>query len=225
LTLFSQYKEGSIAGGQGNDAGGTLSNAELWRMYWSGVGAGSSSSSCDEGSLADDPTISAQYTGGSGIGRITPLVYNPQNDGPPVFHSGVWTGDLRSVQFVQTADTGNQGTGEGEKDPLELAYYPKKGLRGFGPRVEGGVADEAFGQVGGRTKGVLWDIGIIVVTEGGGKIAGFWWFVTKGDDAAKAAGTAARGAGGGAVGLKGVDFEDYIKRVMGGSGNFKAQRP
>jgi hypothetical protein len=79
-------------------------------MYWSGAGAGSSSGS-DNGSLANDPTISSQYTGGSGIGGITPLVYNPESDGPPVFHSGVFTGDEGSVQFVQTADTGSQNAG------------------------------------------------------------------------------------------------------------------
>ncbi len=79
-------------------------------MYWSGAGAGSSSGS-DNGSLADDPTISAQYTGGSGIGGITPLVYTPESDGSPVFHSGVFTGDHGSVQFVQTADTGSQNAG------------------------------------------------------------------------------------------------------------------
>ena len=112
--LSSQYTGGSTTGGQGNGTAGTLTNADLWRLYWSGVGAGSSSARSDEGSLADDPTISAQYTGGSGIGRITPLVYNPESDGPPVFHSGVWTGDDGSVQFVQTADTGNQGTGESD---------------------------------------------------------------------------------------------------------------
>ena len=112
--LSSQYNGGSGAGGQGNGTGCTLSNAELWRLYWSGAGAGSSSSSSDEGSLANNPPISAQYTGGSGIGRITPLVYNPQSDGPPVFHSGVWTGDEGGVQFVQTADT---GSGQDGGDP------------------------------------------------------------------------------------------------------------
>jgi hypothetical protein len=112
--LSSQYTGGSTTGGQGNGTAGALKNADLWRLYWSGVGAGSSSARSDEGSLADDPTISAQYTGGSGIGRITPLVYNSESDGPPVFHSGVFTGDDGSVQFVQTADTGNQGTGEGD---------------------------------------------------------------------------------------------------------------
>jgi hypothetical protein len=111
LTLLSQYQEGSNVGGQGNGTVGTLSNAELWRLYWSGAGTGSSSSGSDEGSLADDPAISAQYTGGSGGGRITPLVYNPESDGPPVFHSGVWTGDDGSVQFVQTADTGSPNAG------------------------------------------------------------------------------------------------------------------
>jgi hypothetical protein len=114
LTLLSQYNGGSGVGGQGNGTVGTLTNADLWGMYWSGAGADSSSSSSDEGSLADDPTILAQYTGGSGIGGITPLVYNPQSDGSPVFHSGVFTGDHGSEQFVQTADTGNQGTGEGD---------------------------------------------------------------------------------------------------------------
>ena len=103
LTLLSQYQEGSTVGGQGNGTGNTLSNADLWNMYWSGTGAGSSSGS-DNGSLANDPAISAQYTGGSGIGGITPLVYNPESDGPPVFHSGVFTGDHGSVQFVRTAE-------------------------------------------------------------------------------------------------------------------------
>ena len=112
--LSSQYKEGSIAGGQDNRTAGSVPNADLWRLYWSSPGAGSSSSSSDEGTLADDPTISARYTSGSGIGRITPLVYNPQSDGPPVFHSGVWTGDEGGVQFVQTADT---GSGQDGGDP------------------------------------------------------------------------------------------------------------
>jgi hypothetical protein len=111
LTLLSQYQEGSNVGGQGNGTGNTLSNADLWGMYWSGAGAGSSSASTEEGSIADYATISAQYTGGSGIGGITPLVYNPESDGPPVFHSGVFTGDHGSVQFVQTADTGSQNAG------------------------------------------------------------------------------------------------------------------
>ena len=102
--LSSQYNGGSGASGLGNGTVGTLTNAELWRLYWSGAGAGSSSSGSDEGSLADDPTISAQYTDGSGIGRITPLVYNPESDGPPVFHSGVFTGDQGGVQFVNAGD-------------------------------------------------------------------------------------------------------------------------
>ncbi len=102
-------------------------------MYWSGAGAGSSSSGSDEGSLADDPTISAQYTGGSGIGGITPLVYNPESDGPPVFHSGVFTGDHGSVQFVQTADTGNQGTGEGDTSQSDGKSRARSwwGIRGW----------------------------------------------------------------------------------------------
>ncbi len=70
LTLLTQYTEGSNADGQGNGTEGTLSNADLWRLYWSGAGAGSSSSGSDEGSLTNDPTISARYTGGSGIGLV-----------------------------------------------------------------------------------------------------------------------------------------------------------
>jgi hypothetical protein len=71
LTLLSQYQEGSNVGGQGNGTAGTLTNAELWGLYWSGAGAGSSSGS-DNGSLADDATISAQRTRGTGGGRNTP---------------------------------------------------------------------------------------------------------------------------------------------------------
>ena len=135
LTLLSQYQEGSSASGQGNGTGNTLSNADLWSMYWSGVGAGSSSGS-DNGSLADYATISAQYTGGSGIGGITPLVYNPESDGPPVFHSGVFTGDHGSVQFVQTTDTGNQGTGEGDTSESDGKSRARSwwGIRGVVPR-------------------------------------------------------------------------------------------
>ena len=67
--LSSQYTGGSGVGGQGNGTGGTLSNAELWRLYWSGAGAGSSSGPAN-GSLANDPTISAKYTDGSGGGMV-----------------------------------------------------------------------------------------------------------------------------------------------------------
>jgi hypothetical protein len=118
---------------QGNGTVGTLSNADLWPMYWSGAGVGSSSAGSDEGSLANDPTISAQYTGGSGGGRITPLVYNPERDSPPVFHSGVFTGDYGSVQFVQTADTGNQGTGEGDASESDDKSRARSwwGIRGW----------------------------------------------------------------------------------------------
>ena len=159
LALLSQYQEGSNAGGQGNGTVGTLSNADLWGMYWSGAGAGSSSSGSDEGSLAEDPTISAQYTGGSGIGGITPLVYNPERDGPPVFHSGVFTGDHGSVQFVQTADTGNQGTDEGNASQSDGKSRARSwwGIRGWflgdDPIDDGGaqvvqVADTGSGQAG-----------------------------------------------------------------------------
>ena len=69
LPLLSQYQEGSSDGGQGNGTGGTLTNADLWRLYWSVAGAGSSSGPAN-GSLANDPTISAKYTDGSGGGLV-----------------------------------------------------------------------------------------------------------------------------------------------------------
>lgn len=121
LALFSQYKDGASADGQGNDAGGTLSNADLWIFYRAGAGAGSSSGSTD-GSLANDPTILAQYTGGSGIGRITPLVYQFGSDDGPGFHSGVWTGDDGAVQFVTVSE------GEGAPPPKPDAAAASVGL-------------------------------------------------------------------------------------------------
>ena len=109
--LSSQYNGGSGVGGQGNGAVGPLTNAELWRLYWSGAGAGSSSSSSNEGSLADDP----------GGGRITPLVHNPESDGPPVFHSGVWTGDGRAWQVVQVTDKQPGSAQSQELTPTSIA--------------------------------------------------------------------------------------------------------
>ena len=51
-------------------SGGTTSGGDLWDSFSVKPGAGSSSSSSDEGSLADNPTISAKYTGGSGGGPV-----------------------------------------------------------------------------------------------------------------------------------------------------------
>ena len=153
MTLLSQYQEGSNVGGQGNGTGNTLSNADLWGMYWSGAGAGSSSASTDEGSIADYAIISAQYTGGSGIGGITPLVYNPESDGPPVFHSGVFTGDHGSVQFVQTADTGSQGKGEGD-EPKDESEPPAKSWWGWF------IGDDPI-------KGSLWKLGPSRISRAG----------------------------------------------------------
>ena len=115
--LSSQYNGGSGAGkgsGTSSGSGGTTSGGELWLSYSAGSAAGGSPSGSAGGVSKDGPVLSSQYTGGSGIGRITPLFYNPKSDGPPVFDSGVWTGDDGGVQFVQTADTGNQGTDEGD---------------------------------------------------------------------------------------------------------------
>ncbi len=69
LTLLTQSTEGSSPGGQGNGTGGSLSNADLWRLYRSGAGASSSAGSAN-GSLASDPTLAAKYTGGAGGGMV-----------------------------------------------------------------------------------------------------------------------------------------------------------
>jgi len=92
-------------------SGGTTSGGNLWDSFSAGSGAGGSTSGSTGGVSTDGPALSSQYTGGSGVGRITPLVYNPESDGPPVFYSGVFTGDHGSVQFVQTADTGSPNAG------------------------------------------------------------------------------------------------------------------
>jgi hypothetical protein len=67
LALLSQDAGGSSAGGQGDRTVGSLTNAELWLSCWSGAGASSSAGSAN-GSLANAPTISAKFTGGSGGG-------------------------------------------------------------------------------------------------------------------------------------------------------------
>jgi len=64
----SQYNGGSGVG-QGSGTVGTLTNAELWRLYWSGAGAGSSSGPAN-GSLASDPTLAEKYASGSGGGMV-----------------------------------------------------------------------------------------------------------------------------------------------------------
>ena len=125
-------------------SGGTTSGGDLWDSFSAGSGAGGSTSGSTGGVSTDGPALSAQYTGGSGIGRITPLVYKPESDGPPVFHSGVWTGDDERVQFVQTADTGNQGTGEGGASQIDGKSQARSwwGIRGWflgdGPIDDGG---------------------------------------------------------------------------------------
>ncbi len=92
-------------------------------------------------------------TGGSGGGRITPLVYNPESDGPPVFYSGVFTGDHGSVQFVQTADSGNQGTGEGYASESDGEATSKSG--GSLIATMGDLADDAGSYVGRSSKSLI----------------------------------------------------------------------
>jgi len=160
--------------------------------FVSGAGAGSSSSSSDEGSLADDPAISAQYTGGSGGGRITPLVYNPESDGPPVFHSGVWTGDGRAWQVVQVTDKQPGSAQSQESTPTSIAAAEnfedddpnwrevnrlidkKTGKLGmWEDRAGGDSTNEAAKKLGPDIVSVLKNIGVIVATEGAPHAAGF----------------------------------------------------
>ena len=97
------------------------------------------------------------------------MVYNPEGDGPPVFHSGVWTGDDGSVQFVQTADTGNQGTGEGDTSQSDDKSRARSwwGIRGWflgdEPIDDGGsqviqAADTGSGRDGGTRTGSWFDL-------------------------------------------------------------------
>jgi hypothetical protein len=124
--LSSQYNGGSGAGGQGNGTGGTLTNAELWRFYWSGAGAGSSSSGSDEGSLADDPTISSQYTGGSGGGLV---FFVTGATGADAANSGSQQGSTGSTTLTLAA-------GQSTVTTTPLVYQPGSD---DGPGVVSGV--------------------------------------------------------------------------------------
>jgi hypothetical protein len=135
---------------------------------------------------------------------ITPLVYQPDSDDDPFFVSGVWMGDEAGVQFVQLADTqtgttqsqgstpnGIKPSGNSEdNDPnwreVNRLIDKKTGKLGaWEDRAGGASTNEAVKQWGPGIVGVLKNIGIIVVTDGGAQVAGFWWFVTKGDDAVR----------------------------------------
>jgi hypothetical protein len=134
--LSWQYNGGSgVGNGSGTSigSGGTTSGGDLWDSFRVKPGTGGSTSGSTGGVSTDGPALSWQYNGGSGVGRITPLVYNPESDGPPVFHSGVWTGDDERVQFVQTADTGNKGTDEGDTSQSDGKSRARSwwGIRGW----------------------------------------------------------------------------------------------
>jgi hypothetical protein len=135
---------------------------------------------------------------------IVPLVYQPGSGDEPVFDSGVWRDDEEGVQFVQLADkqtgatqsqqatpTGTEPAGNSQDDDpnwreVNRLIDRKTGkLATWEDRAGGESTKEAVKQWGPGIVGVLKDIGIIVVTEGGVQVAGFWWFVTKGDDAAR----------------------------------------
>ncbi len=135
---------------------------------------------------------------------IRPLVFQPGSGDEPVFASGVWRGDEEGMQFVQLADkqtgaaqsqqptpTGTEPAGNSQDDDpnwreVNRLIDRKTGkLATWEDRTGGESTKEAVKQWGPGIVGVLKDIGIIVVTDGGAQVAGFWWFVTKGDDAAR----------------------------------------
>lgn len=148
-------------------------------------------------------TISSLADAQSGP-TIRPLVFQPGSGDEPVFASGVWRGDEEGMQFVQLADkqtgaaqsqqstpTGTEPAGNSQdNDPnwreVNRLIDRKTGkLATWEDRAGGESTKEAVKQWGPGIVGVLKDIGIIVVTDGIAQVAGFWWFVTKGDDAAR----------------------------------------
>ena len=131
--LSSQYTGGSSAGGQGNGTGNTLSNADLWGMYWSGAGAGSSSGPAN-GSRANAPTLSAKYTGGSGGGMV-------------FFVTGATRADAASSgsQQVSTGSTTlTLADGQSPVMTTPLVYQPGSD---DGPGVVSGVWTGGVGEV------------------------------------------------------------------------------
>ena len=133
LTLLTQYTEGSSDGGQGNGTGGTLSNADLWRLYWSGAGAGSSSGYAN-GSLANDPTPSAKDTGGSGGGMV-------------FFVTGATGGDAASSGSRQGSTGSNTLTLADGQSPVMTTPLVYQSGSDDGPGVVSGVWTGGVGEV------------------------------------------------------------------------------
>ena len=147
LTLLSQYQEGSSASGQGNGTGNTLSNADLWGMYWSGAGAGSSSGPAN-GSLANAPTISAKYTGGSG-------------DGITFFVTGA-TG----------ADAANSGSQQGTTGSTTLTLADGQSPVMTTPLVYQSGSDDGPGVVTGVWTGGEGDVQFVLAADQDGDLTG-----------------------------------------------------
>jgi len=108
-----------LLGGSGSGTGSSTAGASAVIFVPGGLvffvtgasGSDAAGSSVQQGS-GGSTTQSPSDSGATG--RITPLVYNPQSDGPPVFDSGLWTENVAGVQFVQAADT---GSGQGGGNP------------------------------------------------------------------------------------------------------------
>jgi hypothetical protein len=146
--LSSQYNGGSGVGGQGNGTVGPLTNAELWRLYWSGAGAGSSSSGSDEGSLGNDPTISAQYHGGSGGGLV-------------FFVTGA-TG----------ADAASSGSQQESTGSTTLTLADGQSTTKITPLVYQPGSDDGPGVVSGVWTGGVGDVQFVLAADQDGDLAG-----------------------------------------------------
>ena len=125
-----------LFGGPGSGTDSTTSGASAAIFVPGGLeffvtgesGSDAAASSAQQGSGGS----TTQLPSDSGAtGRITPLVYNPQSDGPPVFGSGVWTGEDGGWQVVQVADRDDAVATAADKLFGEVAEEVAKGMKNF----------------------------------------------------------------------------------------------
>jgi hypothetical protein len=117
-------------------------------LYWSGAGAGSSSSGSDEGSLGNDPTISAQYHGGSGGGLV-------------FFVTGA-TG----------ADAASSGSQQESTGSTTLTLADGQSTTKITPLVYQPGSDDGPGVVSGVWTGGVGDVQFVLAADQDGDLAG-----------------------------------------------------
>ena len=121
---------------------------------------------------------------------------------------------LEAPGVADASERPPKSSGAADDDPLAFALDPKTGkLWGYGPRVEGGNAKQAFGQVGGRVNGVLKEVGVIAVTEGAPVVAGYWWFTRRGGQAVSAIGDGSKAILPPTKPLGYTRMQEYIKEL------------